>query len=520
MPSYRIIKAIVAAVLLHIGFAGYRLLPVLGDFHPIGFLLPMGELMLVFVLLSPGTSRKTTTAAALALLSFLVFFGVGEIFYRLIYMEHFSPIYDMQLIPNFFVMMLQRTGLPAVPIRIASVIITLAALLASAYALLILIRETSRIFLGSRKMKILVSALALLFILVAPPFSPSAQTLAALLHKPEAPALSAPPPVEEPTQEWNFAAIEDSSIHFVVVESYGAALFQKQEYIPLMSGVYADLQRLLDEHELAVKSGFVRSPAFGGRSWLADATILTGVQIENQKIYDARVADGERAWWLELMQRSGYTCYYVAPGTSQADAQWRYAYPFDVYLLQNDFQYEGPPISFGLTTDQYLLHEFAANYLQNDMKQFAFYLLVSAHTPFDRIPVYKEDWQFPLKGREYADGYVRYFENNWLHGNELAEGYIEGMSYSLTSTIHYLTDKVSGKKFMLIIGDHQPRIPVSGPNPGYPVIFHIIYSQEFHLAFPDSWTLSNALVPPTLPANYQDIPEMAAIPSLIEKIIR
>ncbi len=530
-----LIKPLAVLLLLHAGFAFYRLIPVLENFSPLTFLLPMGEIMIVFVLLIGTRFRRARTVAALCILSFLVFFLLGELFFRIIYLEHFDMISDMQLIPNFFVMLLQGTNLPANFIRTAAVMMTGSFIILTAYGVMAVIRTIIRKSAGSgdvlsnRKIEIALSAIAVLLML-GPFDSPVSQSLRMISGG----RVSDPSPIsydveteeltgtalQDQEPEWVFPGIKDSDVHFVVIESYGAVLFQKKEYTDILRDVYAELQMRLNDENMLVRSGFVRSPAFGGRSWLADATLLAGVQIANQKIYDERIRNGEKAHLLTEMKEAGYWSCYVAPGSTQASAEWKNAYPFDTYLLQDDFDYQGPNISFGAMSDQYMFYAFAVNHLKEDRKEFAFYLLVSSHTPFVRIPMYKEDWDFSQKGREYENGYLRYFENNWLYGDELAEGYLEGIRYSLTTTVHYLTNILYGRNFMLIIGDHQPRTPVSGPNAGYPVLFHIVFPAESSLSFPEGWTLSSGLVPPELPTDYRELPTMAAMPHLIEQIIK
>ncbi len=224
--------------------------------------------------------------------------------------------------------------------------------------------------------------------------------------------------------------------------------------------------------------------------------------------------------FLNLLGNKGYHRYYVAPGTTRTSEEWKISYPFDTYIIRKDFGYQGPNIAFGTMTDQFALEKFSSEYLQDDKKEFCFYLLVSSHTPFVRIPVYKPDWDFSLHGREYESGYLKIFDNNWLTGNELAQGYLEGISYSLETTVRYLTEQVSGEKFAVIIGDHQPRKPVSGPDPGFPVIFHYYFTKKYQLSYPEEWNLSYGLIPPPLPDNYKDIPEMGNLPGLLELLMR
>ncbi|MBN1687015.1 MAG: hypothetical protein JW852_10190, partial [Spirochaetales bacterium] len=263
----------------------------------------------------------------------------------------------------------------------------------------------------------------------------------------------------------------------------------------------------------------VRSPAFGGRSWLADATLLTGEQIDDQNDFENRMLREDPARLPVLMGNAGYHRIYAAPGTSKTQEGWLRTYPFDNYLLRYDFDYEGPFISFGAMPDQYIFDRVQRDHLLEDRKEFVLYLLVSSHVPFETIPEYKPDWDFSLNGREYESGYLEHFDNDWLSGNELAEGYIAGISYTLTAAVHYLTERLSQVELMLIIGDHQPRKPVSVPGSGYPVPFHLIVPDSFQPAIPPSWSLSNTLMPPDSPQDENELPAMSAIPILIESIV-
>jgi hypothetical protein len=284
----------------------------------------------------------------------------------------------------------------------------------------------------------------------------------------------------EPT--WAFPGIKDADVHIIVVESYGATLLEREEYRTQMLPLYGSLESDLSEKGYAVFSGIVDSPAFGGRSWLADATILTGTTISDQGSYDGFVAQGIGARLLELMGNAGYRRIYAAPGTRTAPEDWRRAYPFDAYVLRYDFGYEGPFISFGAMPDQFMLNYVADHGLAQGVKDFALYLLVSSHVPFEQIPKYAEDWRFPLNGAEIGEGDILRFDNNWLSGKELAQGYLAGIGYSLRSSVGYIADRLVSKdsgnpgdqNIALIIGDHQPRKPVSHGTADFGVPFHLI----------------------------------------------
>ena len=525
---------------LHLFLSSYRLFPLIGNFNPLMIFLPMGELIIVFILILPGKFHKFRFVLSLIITSVLLFYNLGEIFYRHFYLENFHMIDDMQLIPGLFVMLVPGDLIPAGFIRIFSVFFSFTVILSLSALLLYPVLKLYRNFYSKNWTVFFLFSAALLILILAPAYSPLINVVKDL---PSVRILSSEKnignyegnkseisvntvseeevAVKTADQKKNYytRGIDEADIHLVVVESYGAALFQKPEYQDHILDLYSYLEPLLIDDGWEIRSGYVRSPAFGGRSWLADASLLTASQINSQQMFDEIISGGEPAHLLKMLSDSGYYRYYIAPGTTKTSDEWKKAYPFDRYIIRKDFGYEGPNIAFGTLTDQFALTRFSETFLNSSLKEFAFYLLVSSHTPFERIPVFKEDWDFSLNGKEYESGYLNIFKNNWLTGKELAQGYLEGISYSLETTVRYLTEKLTQDEFMVVIGDHQPRKPISPPDPGYPVVFHIITPAKNRVQISAKWNLSSSLTPPVLPEDYDDIPEMAEIPLLIEKLI-
>ena len=276
-------------------------------------------------------------------------------------------------------------------------------------------------------------------------------------------------------------------------------------------------------------SALLRSPAFGGRSWLADGSMLTGTYITHQKEYDEIVTRGEPARLLRELAEHEYYRIYGAPGTRDAPEAWRTVYDFDRYVLRYDFGYEGPFLNLGAMSDQFLLGVIADEYLQPDRSEFVFALLVSSHVPFETVPVYRDSWTFPERGREYEQGDLQHFDNDWLTGNELAEGYLAGIAYSLRTSIGYATEKVDSPSIVVILGDHQPRKPVSHSVAGYAVPIHLLvpadYSRDVVRSVTTRWGFSEGLEPPMpvpgepLWKSEERLPGLDAIPALLEDLV-
>ena len=67
------------------------------------------------------------------------------------------------------------------------------------------------------------------------------------------------------------------------VESYGRDAVEDPEFAPQVDAVLDDGDRRLRAAGYAARSGFLTSPTFGGGSWLAHATLLSGLWIDNQQ---------------------------------------------------------------------------------------------------------------------------------------------------------------------------------------------------------------------------------------------
>jgi hypothetical protein len=417
----------------------------------------------------------------------LVLFGVGEGFYQTIFRKGFVPWTDLGFLPALLNMVLGSDAFDS-PLLAALPVAAIAALVMVALYLLIrwmdsLIRSGSLIptagvvlgllalavpiMLSGFRMPLTVRAAAQ----VVPPTS-GLQTAADSVFVAQAES-------PDPDGQYFFAGLKDRDIHLLIVESYGHTLLTSKSHRPLIQPVY---QRLEDKFRSAgywVYSGFLTSPAFGGRSWLADSTLLTGTFIDSQHDYDEAVKAASPNL-THILGEAGYHRVLAAPGTYETDEAWRLFYDFDDYLLRYDFDYAGPFISFGAMPDQYLMHRTYQRVADINAPVFVNYVLVSSHVPFDQLPQYVEDWDTLGDGSIFNDLDLRLFDNNWLSGGEYPQGYVASIEYTLTAATAYITEIVADQSLFIIVGDHQPRIPISEPGSTFSVPFHVI-SQDHEL---------------------------------------
>ena len=463
------------------------------------FLLPLPEMLLLFLIRLHLRAFFARPAGFLIapLLGILVVWNLGECFYRFLYREHFSLLRDLRHLPGFMAM-ISGVDLFMDPAGAALLLLVAAGLaLAIGLGLLALFklltdypsfgtlrRDSSK----RRRTGLVLTAILLVQLLLFPGEVPTLRLIAsvgAFFQAPGTPAVSrleaaktmhgTDEPVLQPEQtvSYRFPGIRDGDVHLFIVESYGHTLYSNPEHKRAMVPVYTSLQQEIESQGYSIRSGFLRSPAFGGRSWLADATMLTGIQVETQELYDQLPLSGGRNL-SHIFEDAGYYRLMAAPGTRQAGEEWRNFYRFSSYLFRYDFEYRGPFVSFGAMPDQYLLYYSGEQLKSIDTPVFALYILVSTHVPFEVIPEYIPDWERLAGGEIYAEGHLREFQNNWLSGSEYPEGFIAGVDYSLRSIVGYIDRYLQDGSLAIIIGDHQPRIPVSERESTYSVPVHFL----------------------------------------------
>ncbi len=459
---------------------------------PLLLLIPAPEVVVavgVLVLLLRRTNAAALRWWALGiglLLAPLSAYGIGEAFYRYVYHASFNPKTDLAFIPSFFNMLAGRDLLGG-PIVVATTLV-LGGCLAGWVLGRVLGAAARRIatFPFLRPLAMGAVVLSLVGALWEPPLT---VLLAARLTEPPA-AVDADETTPAPEgaraegpETSIFPALADRDVRIFVVESYGHTLFSNEEHRVLIEPVYDRLEKRLSEAGFASASHFLKSPAFGGRSWLADATLLSGLWVGDQQLFNTMHTSGV-VTLVSLMRQAGYHTLLAAPGMTYIDEDFFGFFPYETRLIQDDFDYQGRNFSFGGgMTDQFLINAVRLRLadLEDPSPLFANYILVSSHVPFNVLPPFIPDWQSIGDGSVYWDHPRRIFDNNWLSGGEYPEGYTASIEYVLETIVDYLVTFVDDDSITIVVGDHQPRIPIAEPESTYSVPIHILSRDSSYL---------------------------------------
>ena len=292
-------------------------------------------------------------------------------------------------------------------------------------------------------------------------------------------------------------ALRGKDVVVVVVESYGRAALEHPEIAPDITAVLAEGRRRLEASGFASRSAFLTSPTFGGGSWLAQATLLCGVWVDNQQRY-GDIAESGRLTLAGAFQRAGWRTVGIMPGVTQG---WSGA-PFQEFDEIREFQdlgYAGPIYSFDTMPDQYVLSYFErtehAPAPREDLM--AMIPLISSHAPWSPVPALV-DWNGIGDGSEYAPPTEELVPAETVllrDPSRVRSDYAAAIEYSLSSVISYVETYGDDDLVLLFLGDHQPVPVVTGETTNRDAPISIVTRDRRVLDRIADWGWRDGLVP-------------------------
>lgn len=297
-----------------------------------------------------------------------------------------------------------------------------------------------------------------------------------------------------------------------IIEAYGVTLFDP----PLETGetraLFAEVEARLHEHGYSMASTRLRSPVYGGHSWLAQITVATGVQTGDDLTF-AVLKDYEHVSLASFFRSAGYRTVLVQPGTTR---RWpeRGTAGFDRRYASWDFDYRGPRFSWALMPDQYVLDFIHSREVKRSPQRlFVEYALVSSHAPWTEVPTIVDDWSKIGDGAIFDSLSKVVSPTGWLGTPQIRRAYIGAIRYDLSVLSRYLDDVVGGDALVIVLGDHQPLPDVTGYSEEHEVPVHAISRDPKLLAPLMSRGFASGLVPP----RRADAPVLATLmPTLLE----
>jgi len=282
-------------------------------------------------------------------------------------------------------------------------------------------------------------------------------------------------------------------VELFFIESYGRLL----EDDPVLRSRYRvwlnQFESVLAERGLNSVSSFSEAPVSGGRSWIAEASVLMGMRIQHEVVFQDLVAQIKSVPHLvRFLEQQGYSTLLLAPadrvrlGVSD-DNRYRYQHYVDFVELA----YTGPAVGWGIVPDHLSLAYVETQVLPQLKKPVFFnFHTVTSHAPWSSIPDHRGSggktgvtYPLSLKGsqasseaskrllrlRRDKDHRFRFFGKL---DSLKRQAYGDVIEYELAVISDYLA-RSDGDSLTIVMGDHQPPV-VAEANDSFEVPIHVL----------------------------------------------
>jgi hypothetical protein len=281
------------------------------------------------------------------------------------------------------------------------------------------------------------------------------------------------------------------------VESYGRVAVQGSSFSPAVDDVLTEGTSALQAAGFSSRSAFLTSPTFGGISWLAHATLQSGLWIDNQHTYDDLVTT-DRFTLSTAFRRAGWRTVADVPSNEKTWPEGSSFYHYDTIYDDTNVGYRGPSFSYAAMPDQYTLSAFHRLELAKSHRApvMAEIDLVSSHLPWAPLP-HLVDWS------DVGDGSV--FDTQppqgqsatsvWSDTDLVRAAYGQSIQYSLSALISFVQTYPDKNLVLILLGDHQPASMVSGQGASHDVPITIVAHDPTVLDAISGWHWQDGMLP-------------------------
>jgi hypothetical protein len=271
------------------------------------------------------------------------------------------------------------------------------------------------------------------------------------------------------------SALKGKDVIVAFIESYGRVAVQDSSFSDGVDRVLQAGDAQLTADGYAAQSAFLRSPTFGGVSWLAHSTLQSGVWVDSQQNYD-QLIDSDRFTLTRAFRDAGWRTVSVVPSNKEPWPEGRTFYGYDSMSNSLNMGYEGPVFSYARVPDQYTWqHVYDQELAVPHAPVMAEIDFVSSHTPWTPLPSL-------VPWSEIGDGAI--FDPQparglppvdvWPDPEKVQRVYGQSVQYSLGAMFSFLHTYDQPNLVLVVLGDHQPARIVSGADADHDVPITII----------------------------------------------
>jgi hypothetical protein len=293
------------------------------------------------------------------------------------------------------------------------------------------------------------------------------------------------------------AGLRGKDVLLVWFESYGRVALEDSSFAPGIAKVLERGDEELTAAGYRTRSAFLTSPTFGAGSWLAHATLQSGVWTDSEQRY-GQLLDSDRLSLTRAFGAAGWRTVFSVPANTRDWPEGAAYYGFDQLYDSRNVGYAGPEFGYASMPDQYSLEFLRRTELAPRARPpvFAEIDLVSSHHPWAPLPEL-------VPWAEVGDGSV--FDGMPERGEVEVDGnedprtaqhqYGESVEYTWRALVSFLTTYPDPDRVLIIAGDHQPHSYVSGDDPGHDVPITVVAQDPEVIDRIDEWRWQPGLHP-------------------------
>ncbi len=282
---------------------------------------------------------------------------------------------------------------------------------------------------------------------------------------------------DRPLARSDLRRVEGADVLLMFLESYGAVTYDSAAIAAIVADGRHELAAAADATHRDVSSAFVESTTFGGSSWLAHSTLLTGLDVREPTTYDLLLTQ-ERPTLPKLFASFGFRTLAVMPGLKNDWPEGAF-YGFDAIFGERELDYRGPEFGWWRIPDQYALAKLDSLALGRGPRSpvFVFFPTINTHIPFRPTPPYQPDWSRVLGPHPFDDAAAAASIAQSPDWTSLGVPYAESFVYTLRYLGGYLRARPDADLVLILLGDHQPAASVTGVGARWDVPVHVITSR-------------------------------------------
>jgi hypothetical protein len=282
----------------------------------------------------------------------------------------------------------------------------------------------------------------------------------------------------------------------VFVESYGRVAVEDPAIAPDVTRVLTRGTASLQAAGYSSRSAFLTSPTYAGISWLAHATLQSGLWIDDQQRYN-QLLQTDRLTLSSAFRRAGWRTVAADPSNDQDWPEGIAFYGYDTVYDRRNVGYAGPSFSYASMPDQYTLAALQRSELEpHHAPVMAEIDLVSSHGPWAPLPRMVA-WSAVGDGSIFADMPAQGQSPQEVVGDssKTKAAYGQSIQYSISALISFVENLHENNLVVVALGDHQPAAVVSGPDASRDVPVSVITHDPAVMARIASWGWEPGMLP-------------------------